>query len=54
MPLGEFGGEGFPPPMEVHFGGVILAACLLSLGIGLFIWNFIEYGLPNDEAVVGS
>ncbi len=40
--------------VEVHFGGVILAACLLSLGIGLFIWNFIEYGLPNDEAVVGS
>ena len=37
--------------MEVHFFGLVMAACLLSLGIALFIWNFIQYGLPNDEAV---
>ena len=37
--------------VEVHFGGLILAACLLTLGIIMFIWNFIQYGLPNDEAV---
>jgi hypothetical protein len=28
-----------------------MAACLLSLGIALYIWNFIQYGLPSDEAV---
>ncbi|MBW1886418.1 MAG: nitric-oxide reductase large subunit, partial [Deltaproteobacteria bacterium] len=37
--------------MEIHFFGLIMAACLLSFGIGLYIWNFIQYGLPNDEAV---
>ena len=37
--------------MEVHFMGLVMAACLLSFGIGLFIWNFIQYGLPSDEAV---
>jgi len=37
--------------VEVHFGGVVLAGCLLSIGIGMFIWNFIQYGLPNDEAL---
>jgi len=40
--------------VEVHFGGVVLAACLLTLGVGLFIWNFVSYGLPSDEAVAGS
>ena len=37
--------------VEVHFTGVVLAAMLLTFGIALFIWNFIQYGLPNDEAV---
>jgi len=37
--------------METHFFGLIMTACLLSLGIGLYIWNFIQYGLPSDEAV---
>ena len=37
--------------MEIHFFGLVVAACLLSLGIGLYIWNFIQYGLPSDEAV---
>jgi nitric oxide reductase subunit B len=37
--------------IEVHFFGVVLAACLLSLGIGMYIWNFVQYGLPSDEAV---
>lgn len=36
--------------VEVHFLGLVLAACLFTLGIGLFIWNFIRYGLPNTEA----
>jgi len=39
--------------VEVHFAGVVLAACLLTLGVIMFIVNFIQYGLPNDEAVTG-
>ena len=37
--------------VEVHFFGLVLAACLLTLGVAMFIWNFIQYGLPSDEAV---
>jgi nitric oxide reductase subunit B len=37
--------------VEVHFFGLVLAACLLTLGVIMFIWNFIQYGLPSDEAV---
>lgn len=37
--------------LSPHFIGLILAAALFSVGIGLFMWNFICYGLPNDEAL---
>jgi len=37
--------------VAVHFGGVVLAGCLLTLGIALFVWNFIQFGLPSEEAV---
>jgi nitric oxide reductase subunit B len=37
--------------VEVHFLGLVLAACLFSLGIGLFVWDFIRYGLPQDDAL---
>jgi nitric oxide reductase subunit B len=37
--------------VAVHFTALTLAASLFSLGIGLFIWNFIQYGLPSLEAV---
>ncbi len=37
--------------IEVHFLGLVLAACLLTLGIGLYIWNFAQHGLPSDEAL---
>jgi nitric oxide reductase subunit B len=40
--------------ISVHFGGVVLAACLLSLGIAMYIWNFVQYGLPSDEAVTNG
>jgi nitric oxide reductase subunit B len=40
--------------VEVHFVGLLLAASLFTLGIGMFVWNFIQYGLPSDEAVVGT
>ena len=40
--------------VAVHFGGVVLAACLLTLGVAMYIWNFVQYGLPNDEALVSG
>ena len=35
--------------LEVHFWGLILAACLFTLGIIAFIIDFIRYGLPVGE-----
>lgn len=35
--------------IEVHFLGLVLAAALFTVGIILYIYNFIKYGLPNDE-----
>jgi nitric oxide reductase subunit B len=40
--------------IEMHFIGLVLAACLFTVGIGCFIWNFLRHGLPTDEAVVPS
>jgi nitric oxide reductase subunit B len=40
--------------ISVHFGGVVLAACLLTVGIAMYIWNFVQYGLPSEEAVTGG
>ena len=37
--------------IEPHFLGLVLAAALFSIGIGLFILNFIRYGRPSDEAL---
>ncbi len=38
--------------IQVHF--VILAACatLFTTGIGCYIYEFIKYGQPNDEALI--
>ncbi|MFC2175595.1 cbb3-type cytochrome c oxidase subunit I [Bacteroidota bacterium] len=38
--------------IEVHFLGLILAATLFTIGCILFIYNFIKYGQPTDEALV--
>lgn len=32
--------------LEVHFIGLILAACLFTLGIASFVLNFVRFGLP--------
>lgn len=37
--------------VQVHFLGLILAACLFTLGIVLFIVNFWKHGRPIAEAV---
>ena len=36
--------------LEIHALGLVLAAALLTLGIVLFIKNFIAYGMPKDDA----
>ncbi len=40
--------------ISVHFVGLILAGSLFTVGIGMFIWNFIQYGTPNDEVLPTS
>jgi len=37
--------------VAVHFRGLVLAACLFSAGIGMFIWLFIQYGHPLNAPV---
>jgi nitric oxide reductase subunit B len=40
--------------IEVHFWGLILAACLFSAGIIAFIYDFIRYGMPNAPLKSGE
>ncbi len=37
--------------ISIHFVGLLLAASLFTLGIILFIVNFIRYGTPKEEAI---
>jgi nitric oxide reductase subunit B len=37
--------------VEPHFLGLVLAASLFTLGILLFVLNFIRHGRPTDEAL---
>ena len=37
--------------VEMHFIGMLLAAGLFTLGIGAFLVNFIQHGLPTNEAL---
>ncbi len=37
--------------IEMHFLGMVLAACLFTIGIGAFVINFIKYGLPKMSEV---
>lgn len=36
--------------IQVHFFGMVLAASLFTLGIGLFIYTFIRSGLPTQQS----
>ncbi len=38
--------------IAIHFVGLILAASLFSLGAILFIYQFIKYGIPKEEAML--
>lgn len=37
--------------LEMHFIGLLLAACLFTAGIVCFIWNFLRHGQPTVEAL---
>ena len=40
--------------IQIHFVGLIAAASLFTIGAILFIYNFIKFGLPSDEAIVSE
>ncbi|MCB1174755.1 MAG: cbb3-type cytochrome c oxidase subunit I [Leptospiraceae bacterium] len=40
--------------IEVHFVGALLAATLFTVGISLYIYNFIRYGLPSEEVIASN
>lgn len=37
--------------LQVHFFVLIIGATIFSIGITLYIIDFLKYGLPNDEAL---
>ena len=38
--------------IEVHFIGLLFAATLFTIGIILYIYNFIKFGIPSDEVLL--
>ncbi|MCC6185638.1 MAG: cbb3-type cytochrome c oxidase subunit I [Chitinophagaceae bacterium] len=40
--------------IEVHFFILVSCATLFTTGIGFFIYEFIKYGRPNDEALIAN
>ncbi|MCX6147125.1 MAG: nitric-oxide reductase large subunit, partial [Candidatus Kapabacteria bacterium] len=37
--------------IQVHFFVLICCATMFSTGVGLYIYEFIKYGKPSDEAL---
>lgn len=40
--------------VAVHFLGLVLAAALFSCGIGLFLFDFVRYGVPKFDPVAAD
>ncbi len=40
--------------IEVHFLVLVLCATIFATGITMFIIDFVRYGQPNDEALIGE
>ena len=38
--------------IQVHFLVLVLCATLFTTGITLYIYEFVKYGKPNDEAII--
>ena len=45
---------GVQEEISIHFVGLLLAASLFTVGAILFIYNFIAFGLPKDEALISE
>ena len=37
--------------LKPHFWVLVITASIFTIGILLYVWNFIKFGLPKDEAV---
>ena len=37
--------------IEVHFLGLVLAAVLFTTGIVMFVWNFVQFGIPQNDVL---
>ena len=37
--------------IQVHFAVLAVCATFFTTGIGFYIYEFIKYGTPNDEAL---
>ncbi|WP_296619330.1 cbb3-type cytochrome c oxidase subunit I, partial [Marivirga sp.] len=37
--------------VKIHFVVMLLCATLFTVGIGIYIYEFIKYGRPTDEAL---
>lgn len=40
--------------ISIHFGILIICAAMFTAGIGFYIYEFIKYGKPTDEALIGA
>jgi len=40
--------------IEVHFLVLILCATLFTTGVLIFVYNFIKYGRPTEEAMASG
>ena len=40
--------------IAIHFVVLLICATLFTVGIGMFIYEFVKYGLPTDEALVSD
>jgi len=37
--------------LHPHFWVLVITASIFTIGILLYVWNFIRYGLPTDSAI---
>ena len=37
--------------ISIHFVVLLICATMFATGIGLFIYDFVKYGRPTDEAL---
>jgi nitric oxide reductase subunit B len=40
--------------ISIHFVVLLICATMFTTGIALFIYDFVKYGMPTDEALEGT